>query len=554
MNRNDYVQKSLEFLDETQFKKLEHDPTKSFQSKVQRTLLKMKKAFDKKTYKTLYPSSSHPGLFFGLAKLHKMPYNSNDVKQLPLSPVISNIGTATYEISRYLAQLLSPLAKSQYTIESTKDFIQRLKGKKIEVGYKMVSFDVKSLFTNVPLDFTINLILDKIYKEKVISTKLNRNELLQLLNLCTKGMHFSCNNEMYQQIDGVAMGSPLGPVLANIFMVQLENTLVPKLNGKLKLWYRYVDDTFSFIKENEIDNVKKTLNEFHEKIEFTSETEVSNNISFLDVNVKRNNDGSFDTEVFRKETDTNIYMHWKSFAPKTWKIGTLKGLIRRAHIVCSQPVSLTKEINHLRHVFTKINGFPNFIFEKTLNETVTKMSSQPVVNPVSTCTDEKRLIQPHLLLPYQGKKGENILRGLKNCISKLLPKEVCPRFIYKGKKIGSFFPIKDRVKEEHQSGLVYRYECDINICQHKSDYLGETDVRYGSRIDEHSNRDKNSAIFKHAQEQNHEVNTSNFSILAKGYKDIEERKIAEALYIRDLKPNLNEQISSKKLLLFTSNP
>ena len=75
-----------------------------------------------------------------------------------------------------------------------------------------------------------------------------------------------------------------------------------------------------------------------------------------------------------------------------------------------------------------------FDFEKTLNETVSKMSSQPVVNPVITCSEEKRLIQPHLLLPYQGKKGENILRGLKNCISTLLPKEVCPRFIYKGKK------------------------------------------------------------------------------------------------------------------------
>ena len=97
----------------------------------------------------------------------------------------------------------------------------------------MVSLDVVSLFTNVPLDYTINLILKKVYEEKAVSTKLSRSDLKTILELCTKCMQFSFNNDIYKQVDGVAMGSPWGPVLANVFMVELENTLVPKLLDKM---------------------------------------------------------------------------------------------------------------------------------------------------------------------------------------------------------------------------------------------------------------------------------------------------------------------------------
>ena len=114
--------------------------------------------------------------------------------------------------------------------------------------------------------------------------------------------------------------------------------------------------------------------------------------------------------------------------------------------------------------------------------------------------------------------------------------------------MGSFFPIKDNVKEEHQSGLVYKYECN-----QKSDYVGETKVRYEIRVYEHINRDKKSAIFKHTRESHYVVRPDNFCILDKGYNKVVDRKIAEALFIRDLKPNLNEQVHSTKLRLFSND-
>ena len=96
----------------------------------------------------------------------------NDVKQLPLRPIVTNIGTATYGISKYLAKLLHPLSVSDYTINSTQDFVNKIKNEEVPPGYKLVSFDVTSLFTNVPLDYTIDVILRKIYNDKLIKTNI----------------------------------------------------------------------------------------------------------------------------------------------------------------------------------------------------------------------------------------------------------------------------------------------------------------------------------------------------------------------------------------------
>ena len=156
LNRCDYVEKAESFLAGEEFEKLDLDPTKSFESYVQGNLLRMNKKFGEKDYIKLYPSSSRPGLYFGLAKVHKLKDDTRNLVDFPPRPVVSDIGTATYEISKYLAKLLQPLAKSEHTIESRKDFVTNLKGKRIPTDFELVSFDVVSLFTKVPLDFTID--------------------------------------------------------------------------------------------------------------------------------------------------------------------------------------------------------------------------------------------------------------------------------------------------------------------------------------------------------------------------------------------------------------
>ena len=113
-------------------------------------------------------------------------------------------------------------------------------------GHQSSSFDVKSLFTDVPLQKTIGIILKRIHENKDINTSISNKNMKDMLILCTKSVHFSMNGGIYLQIDGVAMGSPLGPVLAGIFMVELERSLVPKLSSYIKFWKRFVDDTITF--------------------------------------------------------------------------------------------------------------------------------------------------------------------------------------------------------------------------------------------------------------------------------------------------------------------
>ena len=135
----------------------------------------------------------------------------------------------------------------------------------------MISFDVVSLFTNVPLRKTVNVILDRVYKDKVIQTNLKKRTLKKLIiDTCSKTA-FSYNNTIYEQIDGVSMGACLGPVLANIIMTELEKAVVDDLiqKGLIKFYARYVDDTLLLVKPEDTDEILRRFNKFHKNLKFT---------------------------------------------------------------------------------------------------------------------------------------------------------------------------------------------------------------------------------------------------------------------------------------------
>ena len=166
---------------------------------------------------------------------------------------------------------------------------------------------MSNLFTNVPLDFTINLILKKVYGKKMVKTKLKKEELKELLEMCTKELHFTFNDKIYQQTDGVCMGSPLGPVLANAFMVHLEETIVPKLEDSMPVWRRYVDDTFTLVKKGKLDEIVAALNNFHPNITFTHEIEQGGKMAFLDDLIKKKKKIEQSREVLTENRQTTAY-------------------------------------------------------------------------------------------------------------------------------------------------------------------------------------------------------------------------------------------------------
>ena len=133
---------------------------------------------------------------------------------------------------------MKPLANNEHTLKDSFEFTHQILD--LDNVPFMCSFDIVSLFTCIPVKETIELCLDT-----ELVHNLTRSQFKKLLVYCVHENHFCFEDKYYDQVDGVAMGSPLGPILANIFMSRFESKALSKYNGNHPLFYkRYVDDTF----------------------------------------------------------------------------------------------------------------------------------------------------------------------------------------------------------------------------------------------------------------------------------------------------------------------
>ena len=145
----------------------------------------------------------------------------------------------------------------------------------------LVSYNVTSLFTSIPLQETIDIAINLIFNH-IPNLSITKKELKKLFLFATSQTHFIFNGTFYDQIDGVAMGSPLAPVLANIFMDFYESKWLNEYNlNKPKFYLRYVDDILTaFDKEQDSLNFLNFLNKRHPNIKFTIEKQINHSHSF----------------------------------------------------------------------------------------------------------------------------------------------------------------------------------------------------------------------------------------------------------------------------------
>lgn len=172
-------------------------------------------------------------------------------------------------------------------------------------GKFLISFEVESLFTNIPLEECIDLAV-KYISEGNPELKLTPSDLKHLFSFATAETHFLFKGSFYDQIDGVALGSPLAPVLANLFMGHHEKIWLEQYQGPEVLFYRrYVDDTFCLF-HSEQDGIAlfSYINSQHPNICFTMEKEIDNVLPFMDVLIDNTHRGSFVTSTFRKRKFT----------------------------------------------------------------------------------------------------------------------------------------------------------------------------------------------------------------------------------------------------------
>ena len=191
-------------------------------------------------------------------------------------------------------------------------------------------------------------------------------------------------------------------------------------------WRRYVDDTFVFVIKGCVEHVLVGLNYFHQNIQFTYDLESQNKLSFRDILLIWRWT-KIETTVYRKSANNDIYLNWNSFAPVTWRRGTLKTLVNRACIVCSTDYHLKKELDHSRYGFLKHNNYPKRIIKQ-----VAKQVRYPNIHS-NKALDKTHIVANYLatnfkshtlLLLYNGQKGEHLVRSLRKDMHRLLPKNV----------------------------------------------------------------------------------------------------------------------------------
>ncbi|PFX21428.1 D-galactoside-specific lectin [Stylophora pistillata] len=492
-----------------------------------------------------------------LPKLHKPGF--------PMRPIVSFCGSPTHQLSKYLTTTLQPLTdKSRHKLQSTEDFINATKTVQIPDDYKLVSFDLKSLFTSIPLQLALQC-TETAIRQSTDPLPLPTDDIMDLLNICLTSTYFQYNGKHYKQLYGTAMGSPVSVVIAEIVMQNIEeralstcrqtiplwlryvddtftavrhdeidafhnhlneqntdiqftreveeNGKLPFLdclyNGKhykqlhgtamgspvsvviaeivmqnieeralstcrqtIPLWLRYVDDTFTAVRHDEIDAFHNHLNEQNTDIQFTREVEENGKLPFLDCLVSHN-DNSLRTTVYRKPTHTDRLLDESSYNPTSHKATTIRTLTRRAQLVCDSTDSLSDENKYLHRVFTK-NNYNNDFIRRNTHRPTTTTETNDTATPTTTAT-----------IPYIKGMSENISRILLPFNIRVAHKPITTlRQLLTN--------VKDKDEPRNRQGTIYKINC--SDCQ--ASYIGETGRNLTTRLTEHRRATRKELIKK----------------------------------------------------------
>ena len=553
MNKCDYIGKVKELLsDSSKFKvaNIKNGKTlrylinvrKSFKTVLDDLLKKGK--ISQQTFFKIDPIGCKPGILYGLSKVHKILVNG-----LPkMRPILSAIGTAGYGLSKFLVPILDCVAIGPYTILNSFSFNKEVLQQ--DPSLIMGSLDVDALFTSIPLNETVGICVNELYKDRETVEKLSKIDMKNLLNLACKNTLFIFDGIFYNQIDGVAMGSPLGPHFANSFMNYHEKIWLEECppEFKPKFYRRYVDDIFVlFEMEDQLEKFKAYLNSKHKNIKFTSELEHDGKLPFLDMLIDRNN-GQMTTSIYRKPTFTGVYTHFHSFLPSIYKFGLLSTILFRYFSICSSFQLFHLQILEFKEIFLR-NGYPL----KIIDTCVQKFLNKVFVTKVIRDTVPKR--DYRIILPYLGPLSDKIQRRIKNIFQKIIPAGKINIVFKTQRRISHFLKFKDVIAPDFDSHIIYQFKCPC--CN--AGYIGETRVHHivrnsqHLRISEFSGKPTTAGVpttvSKHIKEKKCKSTLDDFSIIGRE-SDYFRRLIKESLFIKLHDFELNAQQTSTKLYLF----
>ena len=515
-----------------------------YETSINTYLLKWEKTkkTSENTYRNLRTTGSHPGILYSLPKIHK--------ENAPVRPILSAIGTHNYKLAKFLVPILEPITTNKFTISNSHSFASELQKLKFNHPIYIASFDIAQLYTNIPLQETIDICLNSLCDSDDMFVNITRNELKKLLTLATNNSTFYFNENLYEQLDGLAMGGPLGGHLANIFLCHNEQIWLQQCPEEFKpLYYkRYLDDTFIIFKDPSHANLFcNYLNSRHKNIQFTSELENDQTLNFLDISIRHLN-GSFELSVYRKNTFTGLGTKFTSFIPHLFKTNSISTLIYRAYKICSNWTLFDLELNNLMKYFTQ-NGYPPQIIHRFIKNFLNQRFNPS--QPVHSAQKLKLYVKLHFYGPQSYSIRNNLLKFLQPAYP-----QIDFRFVFTNAfSIRRLFPFKDRIPYVLKSNVIYEYSC--SFCEER--YIGQTTRCLYSRICEHrgiSDRFKIptrltsppfSSIRQHKEQHDHQIYNTNFKIIDQA-SDSYTLSLLESIHIKTKTPSLNQQLHFEDLI------
>ncbi|XP_078614276.1 uncharacterized protein LOC144883555 [Branchiostoma floridae x Branchiostoma japonicum] len=319
----------------------------------------------------------------------------------------------------------------------------------------------------------------------------------------------------------MAMGSPLSPVLANLFMEEFERKALNTAPHRPKFWGRYVDDTGVVNQREYEQELFEHINSQHDSIQFTIEREKDNRLPMLDVMMIRNPDNTITTDVFRKETHTDHYLQWSSNHPVQQKLGIVRTLMHRANTLIKDPALRVAEKEKVKDALRQC-GYPEWALREGDN------NSNKGKKQKGSHTEEKAPPASYAVLPYMKGVTERLKRAFAKHNVSLYSK---PGYTLRNALVRP----KDPLLPSEKCGVIYKVACE----ECGEVYVGETERSLGERTMEHQKSldrlDSKSTLSQHHLQSRHLVTTKpisdNIEII-----DLEarkaHRKIKEAIHIQ----------------------
>lgn len=573
LNKEDYLNEGFKQLNSTDFyKELPNDPTETYTTKITQTLTSLLNngEISEDMHKAMKPTYPKPGRFYTLPKIHK-PGN-------PGRPIVSGIDTVTERISSFVNFLIMSLPpKAPSYIMDTNHFLREVSKLVLPAGAILVTLDVASLYTNIPHNDGIEAVM-KAYKKAPPKINVKSEVLETLMRLVLEHNNFEFEGKHFLQIRGTAMGTKMAPNYANLFMADLESHF---LSGRqlLPLFYkRYIDDIFMIWPHGESDllNFIRDFNVIHPNIKF-SHIYSKTNINFLDVMVELNGD-TLKTKLYRKPTDRQQYLHFKSSHPKHCKTSIPFSQAHRLRRICSDLNDFDRNADNLKAVLTK-QSYPAPIVDRAIerarlldretiihqprrtvpnnqqtNLVVTYAANLPNLNNIlrkhySILQQSERLhsvfSEPPRVVFRRGRNLRDILVQSKSSASQPSGCQPCQKPRCKVCKH------MERVNEVTSTNSEYSFrikgtlDCDTKnvvyvlrctICN--MDYVGQTGTAFRLRFNNHKAHTlslPNLPFSRHMNLPNHTFDAVRVILLQAGYSSDRERELREAFFIHKFK-------------------